>query len=155
MAFHLDPYNLMALCLLEKAFPQVLVLDGFLRRRLPSVALPAVEPSLGECPVHVGAVGVEVNAARLFQRAERFEGRGEFHPVVRGLRRAARNLTFERAISQNSRPTARAGVAAAGAVGIDDDVLHVLIECGKRGTEDSRCADCILGGKLTDAISLS
>src|SRR5690625_7198488 len=136
MAFHLDPFNLMALCLREKAFPQVLVLDGFLRRRLPSVALPAVEPSLGECPVHVGAVGVEVNAARLFQRAERFEGRGEFHPIVGGLRRAARNLTLERAIPQNTPPTPWAGVAGAGGDGIERMVRAEAIDCGTQEKED-------------------
>ena len=71
------------------------------------------------------AVGVQIDPARPLQRFERGDRRHQLHAVVGGVRLAAFELLLVIAEGQDRAPAARAGIARAGAVGVDDDVRQL------------------------------
>src|SRR4051812_21229969 len=104
--------------------PQVVVLDGFLVRGFPALALPGMDP-LGDALLDVDRIGVQAHAARALQRLERPDDGSELHAVVGGGRRAAPQLFFFSLEAQQRAPAAGPGVAAAGAVAVDLDDLFI------------------------------
>src|SRR4051794_16675288 len=100
--------------------PQVLVLHGLLVGRAPAIPLPAVNPR-GNAVLHILAVGVKVDGAAAAERLEPLDRRGELHAVVGGERLAAGERLAGIAPDQDGAPTARSGIAGAGAVGEEGD----------------------------------
>ena len=76
------------------------------------------------------AVAVQVNGAGLLELAQRLQQGGHLHAVVGRVGLAAGKLLLvhllRRAEPQDRAPAARAGVAAAGTVGINFNMLHAL-----------------------------
>ena len=125
MAFDFDPRDLVPCGLLQEAFPQIFVFDRLFGCRAPPFALPVVEPSFVEGAGEVGAVGMEGDAAGLFECAQRFEGSRQFHAVIGGVWDSAAEDAFVPAIFQHRCPTTGAGVSGTATVGIDDDVFQI------------------------------
>src|SRR5581483_7668491 len=103
-----------------EALPQIEILDRLLVRGAPAARLPAGQPA-GDAVAHILAVGVERHPARPRQRLQPGDRRRQLHAVVGGRRLAAGQILLDPAIAQDRRPAARAGIAAAGAVGEDFD----------------------------------
>ena len=103
---------------LVEALPQLGVLHRLLVGGPPAVPLPAVDPG-GDAVLHVLAVGVQLDAARPLQRFERRDRRHQLHAVVGGRRLRRRRSPCGVAVAQDRAPAAGAGIARAGAVGVD------------------------------------
>ena len=67
---------------------------------------------------------MQFDLAWLDQDFKRLNRRGKFHPVVRRIGIAARNFLFMLAITDDSAPTAGAGIALAGAIRENLKLLH-------------------------------
>src|SRR5690606_10985773 len=104
-----------------QAPPQVLVLDRLPVGRLPAARLPAVDP-LVDALHDVFAVGVQLDLAGAGQGLQRLDGGHQLHAVVGGQRLAAPQFLLMVAPVHHRAPAAGAGIAATGAVGVDDDV---------------------------------
>src|SRR5262245_8641047 len=101
--------------------PQVCVLDRFLVRRSPAIALPLRQPC-GDAVSQVRTVGVQPDRGWLGEALERLDGRHQFHPVIRGaFALAAAYLLGVGAVGEHRAPAAWPRVAAARAVGIELD----------------------------------
>src|SRR6202044_1402946 len=98
--------------------------DRLLVGGAPAVLFPAMDPA-GDALTDILAVGIEVDRTGFFQRLPRRDRRHQLHAVVGGVGLAALHLFFDVAEFENGAPPARARIARAGAVGMDDD-------CGKR-----------------------
>src|SRR6185312_12767509 len=122
--------------------PELDILYGLLVGGPPAVLLPAEDP-LGEPVLDVDTVGVELDLAFARQRIERTDRGRELHAIVGGERFAAFQLLDGRAILQHRAPAARAGIAGARPVGVDDDLAsHQATGLSSRGrlkTIASRC----------------
>ena len=111
-------------CVRQRRFeplPEVDVLHRLLVGGAPAVALPARDPGMMPS-AQILAVGVEIDAARPLERFERGDRGHQLHAVVGGLRLAAFEFLLAIAEGQDRAPAARARIARAGAVGVDDDV---------------------------------
>src|SRR5215212_6661330 len=80
----------------QQLLPQVGVLDRFLVRRPPAVALPTVDPARNPL-TDVIAVGGEGDAAGLLERVEALDCGLQLHAVVGRQRLAPRQLALARA----------------------------------------------------------
>src|SRR5262245_60111561 len=109
---------------LVEPLPEVHVLDGLLRGRLPAARLPRAQP-LGDALLHVLRVGVELDAARALQRRECLDHGRELHAVVGGPGLAAEELALGAVAFEDGTPAPGTGVALARAVGVDDDGLYL------------------------------
>jgi hypothetical protein len=101
----------------EQQLPQVGVFGWFSGGAHPVFLLPAIDPSLGYGVRNIFGVGCQCNAARLLERRERLDDRGQLHAVVCGLSLAAGKLLFMFSEAQHGAPPAGAGISGAGAVG--------------------------------------
>ena len=124
MAFDFDPRDLVPRGLLQETFPQIFVFDRLFGCRAPPFALPVVEPAFVEGADEVGAVGMEGDAAGLFERAQCFEGSRQFHAIIGGVWDSAAEDALVPAVLQHRRPATGAGVSGTATVGIDDDVFQ-------------------------------
>src|SRR5262245_5325101 len=101
----LDPMPLELVFLRQRfeRLPQILVLDGFLVRRLPAARLPVGQP-LEQTLAHVLRIRVDLSAYRAVERFERADHRRELHAVVsrRGL--GARDLALVPALHEQGGP---------------------------------------------------
>ncbi len=86
--------------------------------------MPVVEPTFVEGAGEVGAVGMERDAAGLFERAQGFEGSRQFHAVIGGVWGSAAEDALVPAVFQHRRPATGAGVSGTATVCIDDDVFQ-------------------------------
>jgi hypothetical protein len=88
----------------------------------PPPLAPGVNP-LGDALAQVLRVGENDDFAGLLERAEGKNGGAQFHAVVGGGGFASRDGALVRAIAQNRRPTSRAGISEASAIGENCDFL--------------------------------
>ena len=92
-----------------------------------------VTPGEGHPPrdpvLHVLTIGVHHDLTGLFQRFQSRRRRCQFHPVVRRRRVAARQRLLHPAEPQDRRPTPRARIGPAAAIGPD---FHPIVRCHKR-----------------------
>jgi len=80
-----DPFHLVPGRKLDQLLPEILVGDRLLRRRHPTAALPAGDPTIVERLHDVLRVGVQLHGAALAQVLKRSDHRVQLHPVVRRL----------------------------------------------------------------------
>src|SRR5690606_24156759 len=113
--------------------PQVLVLDRVAAGGAPVAAQPVRQPQR-DALAHVLRVGVQHDRAAFGERLQRHDRGGQFHAVVGGERFAAGDLLLASAEAQQRGPAARAGIAQAGAVGMDLDLLGRLRHGHAAGT---------------------
>ena len=106
-----------------EALPEFGVLDLFFGGGLPAIAFPARDP-LGDSILHVSGIRKEAHFAGAFERFERFDGGGQLHAVVGGLRGTALHLFLDIAVSQYGAPAARPRIAATGSVSEDVNAAH-------------------------------
>src|SRR6185312_6188146 len=121
MAAHPVPADPMMRAQRVELAPEIRVLDRLAVARAPAVLLPRVDPALDSL-LHVLGIEVEVDVAGPRQRLERPDDGRELHPVVRRLPLAAKDFLLALAGYQKRTPAARARVALARAVGINDDL---------------------------------
>src|SRR5689334_2707533 len=118
----LDPAPLDLVAAIRDQFVELLpvlhVLDRLLGRGAPALRLPAADP-LGDAHANVLAVEIERYLARPLQPPEPFDDRLQLHPVVGGVEFPAEQLFFARPRLQPCAPAAGAGIALAGAIGVD------------------------------------
>ena len=124
VAFDFDPRDLVPRGLFQEVFPQIFVFDRLFGCCAPPFALPVVEPTFVEGAGEVGAVGMERDAAGLFERAQGFEGSRQFHAVIGGVWGSAAEDALVPAVFQHRRPAAGAGISGTATVCIDDDVFQ-------------------------------
>ena len=125
MALHPVPDDFVTARGQVERLPELTVLYRLLLAGLPAVPLPAMDP-FGDAVHDVFAVGIEVDSAGLLQRIERGDGGKQFHAVVGCLGLAARQFLGHAAVAQHCAPAAGPGIAGAGTVGEDLDLLgHV------------------------------
>src|SRR3954447_23909809 len=74
------PFDAMARRGRDQLLPQIGILDRLLVGSAPAVPLPVVNPT-GNAVADVDAVGVELHAARAFQRFKPFDRRHQLHAV--------------------------------------------------------------------------
>jgi len=84
---------------------------------LPAILLPVHYP-FGDPFLDVGGVGEQVHLRARLQGLERFDRRGEFHAVFRGLRLSTGNLLAVLPSQQYRFPAARTGVPAACSIAV-------------------------------------
>ena len=125
MALHPVPLDPVRRGGVEQFLPQLGILDRLLRRRLPAVAAPAVDP-LGDAVADIDAVGGEDHLAGALQRLQRADRGEQLHAVVGGHRLAAGKFLLVRAGADHGAPPAGAGIALAGAVGEDFNGYHAI-----------------------------
>ena len=101
---------------LIQALPQVLVLHGFFRSRLPAAAFPVIQP-LGDAFHHVLGIGDDLYLTAPFQGLQAGDHRHQFHPVVGGFTLTALQRLLMPTVPQDGAPAAGPGVSAAGTVG--------------------------------------
>ena len=144
MAFDPDVGDAVLFGQVQRFGPQVGVQRGGLVRLFPAAGPPALGPAFFQPVDDVLAVRAVADLAGLFQKAHRLDEGGQLHPVVGGGRVAAAQLLFKdlavcAAVPQHRPPAAGAGVAAAGAVGVDLNFFHGILLSQKPG----RRAPCI------------
>src|SRR5688572_24105670 len=126
MAAHPVPLHLVRGGDLVQLLPQVDVLHRLLGGGLPAARLPHAQP-LRDALLHVLRVGEEAHAAGAIERRKRLDHGGELHAVVGRVRLAAEELALGAVELEHGAPAARAGIALAGPVGVDDDGLYLTI----------------------------
>ena len=122
--------DFMLLALGQQRGPQIRVQGGGFVCFLPAAGAPPPGPALLQAVDDVLAVAVQVNGAGLLELAQRLQQGGHLHSVVGRVGLAAGKLLLvhllRRAEPQDRAPAARAGVAAAGTIGINFNMLHAL-----------------------------
>ena len=110
----------MLLHLFEELLPEILVLDGFFAGGFPSVPDPVMDPSLVERVGEIGAVGVNLDGARVLEGSQRFQRRRQLHSIVCSADGGPGKNALVVAVAQRGRPSARTRIAAARAVCVHD-----------------------------------
>src|SRR6476620_660341 len=123
MAADPAPFHLMPRLRRIQRLPQIGILDRLLRCRLPAALLPAVYP-FADALLHILAVGMQYDIAGPRQRAQCLDDRHQFHAVIRGIALAAANFLLMLAGFKPGAPAARAGIALAGAVSKNFNLVH-------------------------------
>src|SRR3989304_822317 len=118
---HPFPGELVTLGMREECLPKIAVLDRRAARRLPTLALPGMDPA-GHAQRDVLGVGDHVYAGRLGQGFEGADDRDQLHPVVGGSFLGATQLAALSVHVDDGGPTTRSGISRTGAVGEDADV---------------------------------
>ena len=113
-----------------QAPPEVLVLYRTLGRGLPAVLFPAMDP-LGDAVAQVDAVGEQVDLDRPLQRLQGTDRRHQFHAVVGSEVFAAGQLAIGALPAEDGPPAARAGIAAAPTISMNDDRCAIFKIVGR------------------------
>ena len=100
--------------------PQFGIFDWFFCSGFPAVLLPAVYPAF-HAVFNVLGIGVDGYPAGTGEGLEAAYDCGELHAVVGGVWLAAAEFFFVAAVAQQYAPAAGAGIALAGAVGVEVD----------------------------------
>ena len=131
MALDPDISDLVPGFLLQCLFPQVGVQGRGAVGLFPASALPAPGPALFQPVDDVLAVRAQPYLTGLLELAQGLDKCGQLHPVVGGGSIAAAELFFVdlavEAVAQHCTPAARAGVAAARAIGVNFDLFHLFL----------------------------
>ncbi len=106
-----------------QAQPEVLILDRIAAGGFPAATDPVRQP-LPDAFLHVLGVGNQHHLARGLQRFQRHDRAHQFHAVVGGVALAAGKFAFGARVPEQCAPTAVAGIAEAGAVGVDQYYFH-------------------------------
>ena len=133
VTFHPMPFDSVRCGGLDEVLPKIGILHRLLVRRLPTVALPIVDP-LGDSVANVVAVRVEGDAAGPLQRLEGLDRCKELHLVIGGKRLTAHQFPFLVTHAQQGRPAAGTGITAASAVGKNLDFGQFLQATSSRGS---------------------
>lgn len=128
VAFDPLPVDGVAARKLVEFLPEVAVLHWFFLRGFPAVFFPLVNPA-GDAVFDVVGVGGDAQGVRAFDGFEGFYDGGEFHAVVGGVGFGAAEGFFVAAVAHEDAPAADAGVAFAGTVGVDVDVVSCVGQC--------------------------
>ena len=84
-------------------------------------ALPLGHPGL-DALLHILRVRHDPNSARAVKTAQGLDDRSQLHPVIGGVCLSTKDLFLLVAIFQHRTPATRAGIALAGAIGMDHDL---------------------------------
>ena len=79
---------------------------------------------LGNAFAHVLTVQIQHHIAGTFQRRQRLNHRHQLHAVIGSAQLAAKQFFLRRTGLQQCAPATRAGIAFAGAVGIDHNLIQ-------------------------------
>jgi hypothetical protein len=115
---------------LVQSEPEVGVLHRLTRGGSPAIGFPGPNPAGHALPQVLG-VGVEVNAAGLFQRTEGFDRGLEFHAIVGGREGAPADLTLLASIFESRSPRARAGISVTSAIRMNGNQIHNCAHAGR------------------------
>ncbi|MDT4867555.1 hypothetical protein FQZ97_1024740 [compost metagenome] len=118
MPAHPLPGHLVAVHLFIEHLPEVGVLHRLLGGGLPAALLPVGHP-LGDAFHHVLRVGHQGHFTGALERGQALDGGHQLHAVVGGIALPTPELALGALVDQQCAPAARAGIALAGAVGID------------------------------------
>src|SRR2546428_11729245 len=121
VAGHLVPRDIVPLDQLQQRLPEVAVLDGLLLGVAPAVGAPAEIPLVAEAVHNIRAVAVDGRDAAAGESAQALDGTGQLHALVGRVGFAAGQLGLVAFVDEDGSPAAGAGIAAAGAVGVDLD----------------------------------
>ena len=131
------PYelHLVAIHLGQKGVPQLRVEGGGLVPLDPALCLPGAGPTLGDAVNDVLGIRGQGHLTRLLEGGQGGDDGGQLHAVVGGFGVSARKLLLPTVVDQDGAPASGAGIAAAGAVGVDLDLGHGLflsetVRCG-------------------------
>lgn len=120
VTFHPVPFDAVSFDLLFERLPEIDVLHGLAVRSAPIATFPLLDP-FENAVTNVLRIGVERHRAGAIQCGERANRGRELHAIVRGERFRAAQLFAMRTEHEHGAPAARAWIAAARAVRIDDD----------------------------------
>src|SRR5256712_12767296 len=137
VAAYLVPDDVVALGLGEQPLPEVAVGDGLPLAVLPAALLPALPPALAKAVHDVRAVRVQMHTPPARDRREAFDGRGELHALIRGVRLGTADDVLLAGVKDDRRPAAGTRVPGAGAVGVDDDTASGRLLGPASGPADS------------------
>src|SRR5205807_6588324 len=112
VAFGPDPYRLVLGDQPVQLLPEVAIHYRLSGRRNPVLSFPAVNPGR-DAVFHILGVGYDFHLARLFERAQAFDNRGQFHSIIRSMRLGAVHLAFVTVKAEDACPSAWTGVAEA------------------------------------------
>ena len=112
----------------QQFLPEVHVFDRLFVRLDPVFLLPGPEPAFFHRIADVLRIRIKLHRAGFPERGQGFQHAGDLHAVVGGQAEAARQfLAVIRAFqAEHGGPSAGAGIAQAGAVGMNNDLLHRL-----------------------------
>ena len=131
MALDPDVGDLVPGFLLQCLCPEVRVQGRGAVRFFPAPALPSSGPALLQPVDDILAVGAQPHLARLLELTQRLDKGCQLHAVVGGAVITAAELLFidfaVKTVAQHGTPAARAGIAAACAVGVHFDLLHAVL----------------------------
>ncbi len=125
MAFDPAPFNLVSRRRhhMVQRLPQLDILDGLLGGGTPAFGLPAMDP-LGDAFANVFAVQVQSHLAWPLEGLQALDHSSQLHAVVGGAQLAAKKLMNVLARLQTHAPAPGAGIAFAGAIGINFNVIQ-------------------------------
>src|ERR1700731_1668094 len=103
--------------------PEILIRNRLLATGAPTIHFPLMNP-LVDPVLDIVGIGHNLYLAGFLQSTQPFDGSFEFHSIVGGLLFAAEDFALSRAIPQDARPTARAGIADTGAVRDELDLFE-------------------------------
>lgn len=124
MAFHPAPIDLVAGGGGDQPDPEILIFHPLFRGGFPAAFLPAIDPFLGHGIDQVFRIRMQLHFAGPSEQLKRGDGGAEFHPVVSGALEAGGQLLAMVAGDKNGAVAARAWIALAAAVGVNDDSVQ-------------------------------
>ena len=119
------PRHLMAGNLGIELAPEILIEHRLAVGLAPISPAPAVDP-LVDALHHVLRIHVQIDATWALERAQRLKDSHHFHSVVGRLQLAAVQGLFRMTRTHQCAPAARAGIALAGTVGPDFNVIFAI-----------------------------
>ena len=126
VTLHPDEINLVYLGKRIKLFPKIGVFKLILSTS-PSGGTPGLNPAEKKGVNYIFRIRIKRNLAGLTQCGETLDSGGQLHTVIGGLPLTAGKLFFILSIDENGTPSASAGVASAGSVGINAYFFHIIL----------------------------
>jgi|SRR5690349_8127723 len=132
------PFPLCVVCIYKfvKHHPQVLVLNGLFVRTPPSVPFPSLDP-LHDAVFYILRIRNDFDGTPFIQPFQTFNHSGKFHAVISRVSARSEQLAFKFAIPENASPASLSGIALAGSV---RDQLNVLQATSAHSGAESPCS---------------